>query len=54
MVTSSQKPIIDIHTNKKKESKHNTKENHQITENGTKEERKKKIATKTNPKQLTK
>ena len=27
----TQKSIIDIHTNKKKESKHNTKDNHQIT-----------------------
>ena len=47
MVTTNQKPIVDIHTKKKKESKHNTKDRHQITreENFSceeKEERKKK------------
>ena len=31
MVTAKQKSIIDIHTKKKKESKHNTKDSHQIT-----------------------
>ena len=31
MVTANQKPIIDIHIKKKKESKHNTKGSHQIT-----------------------
>ena len=31
MVTTHQKSIIDIHTKKKKESKHNTKDSHQIT-----------------------
>ena len=34
------------HTQKKKESKHNTKDSHQITKEG--------LRTKTNPKQLTK
>ena len=31
MVTANQKSVIDIHTKEKKESKHNTKDNHQIT-----------------------
>ena len=31
MVTTNQVSIIDIHTKKKKESKHNTKDSHQIT-----------------------
>ena len=31
MVTANQKSVIDIYTKKKKESKHNTKESHQIT-----------------------
>jgi len=30
MVTAVEKAIIDIHTNKKIESKHSTKENYQI------------------------
>ena len=31
MVTTSQKFIIDTHTHKRNESKHITKDNHQIT-----------------------
>ena len=31
MVTANQKSIIDTHTQKRKESKHNTKDSHQIT-----------------------
>ena len=31
MVTTNQKSIIDIHTKKEEESKHNTKDSHQIT-----------------------
>ena len=31
MVTANQKSIIDTHTKIKKDSKHNTKINHQIT-----------------------
>ena len=31
MVTENQKSITDIHTKKKKESKHNTNDSHQIT-----------------------
>ena len=30
-VTAKQKSMIDIHTKKKKESKHNTRDSHQIT-----------------------
>ena len=30
MVTTMEKAVIDIHTNKEKESKHSTKEKHQI------------------------
>ena len=30
MVTANQKSITDIHTKKKKESKHNTKDSYQI------------------------
>ena len=42
MVTTNQKCIIDIHTHKKKESKYNSPQSHQITreeENGGKEEK---------------
>ena len=49
IVTTSQKSTIDIHTKKKKESKHNTKDSHQITrEQKRKEKRptKKKQSTK--------
>ena len=31
MVTTNQKPIIDTHTKKRKESKINTKDSHQTT-----------------------
>ena len=31
MVTENQKLKIDTHTNKKKQSKHNTNDNHQTT-----------------------
>ena len=48
MVTTDQKYIIDIQTQKKKESKHNTKVSHQITRG------QKRKARKTNPKQLIK
>ena len=41
-----------IHTKKKKESKHNTKDSHQITREQKRKEGKR--PTKTNPKQLTK
>ena len=54
MVTKNQKSIIDTHTTKEKESKHNTKFSHQITrkQKGKKLEEKK--PPETNPKQLTK
>ena len=48
MVTANQKSTIDTHTNKKKQSKHNTKESHQTTREVNKR-RGKKRPTKTNP-----
>ena len=53
MVTTNQKSVIYLHTKKKKESKHNTKESHQITREENKEEREKKTY-KNKSKQLTK
>ena len=50
-----QKSIIDIHTKKEKESKHNTKNSHKITREEKRRRRKgEKRPAKTNPKQLTK
>ena len=54
MKTAKQKSIIDIHTNKKKESRHNTKDSHQITREESKRRKVEKRPTKTNPEQLTK
>ena len=55
MVTTNQKPIIDMFTQKEKESKYNTKDSHQITRKARKRSRKEqKRTTKTNPKQLRK
>ena len=54
MVTANQKSAIGIHTKKKKESKHNNKDSHQITREENKRGREEKKPTKTNPKQLTK
>ena len=54
MVTANQISTIDIHTKKKKESKHNIKDNHQITRKKNKRRKEEKRPTKTNPKQLTK
>ena len=42
MVTTNQKPIIDAHTKIMKEYKQNSKDNHQIMRERTKEERNKK------------
>ena len=47
MVIANQKPTTDTHANYKKQSKHNTKDNHETT-------REEKIPTTTNPKQLIK
>ena len=41
IVTTNQKSIIDTHTTKKKEPKHNTKDSHQITRNKRKRKGKK-------------
>ena len=48
MVTAKEKCVIDIHTKKKKETKYNTKDSHQITkeEKGEKTYKKKKQFTK--------
>ena len=54
MVAAKQKSIIDIHTKKKKESKHNVKDSHQITREENKRGKGKKRLIKTNPRQLTK
>ena len=54
MVTTNQKSTIDTHTQKKKESKHNTKYSHQITGGETKRGREEARTTNTIPKQLTK
>ena len=45
MVTTNQKSIIDTHTKKRKESKHNAKDSHQITreENKRKERNNKEL-----------
>ena len=48
MVATNQKAIIDIHTKKKKESKHNTKNAHQTTREENKRGREEKRPTKTN------
>ena len=48
------KSIIGIHTQKKLESKHNSKDSHQITREENKRGKEEKIPAKTNPKQLTK
>ena len=54
MVTSNQKSATDIHTKKKKESKHNTKDSHQITlEENKRRKTGRKGPTKTNPKSKT-
>ena len=54
MGTANQKSMIDTHTKKKKQSKHNTKDRHQITREENKRGREEKRTTKRNPKQLTK
>ena len=54
MITTNQKYIVNTHRERKKESKYNTKESHQITgENNQKKNKKQKPHTiKTTPKQL--
>ena len=49
MVTANQKSIIYTHTKKKKESKHNTEDSHQITREENKRGKEEKRLTKTNP-----
>ena len=49
MVTTNQKFIVDTEREKKNESKHNTKDSHQITREESRRRRKKKNTTK-NPK----
>ena len=50
MATTNQKSIIDTHTKKKKQYKHNTKDSHQITREENKIGREEKRPAKTNPK----
>ena len=52
MGTANQKSMIDTHTKKKKQSKHNTKDRHQITREENKRGREEKRPP--SPKQLTK
>jgi len=47
----NQKSTVDTHTGRKKQSKHNTKDSHQITKELNKSGREEKRPTKTNPKQ---
>ena len=54
MGTANQKSMIDTHTKKKKQSKHNSKDSYQITREKNKRGREEKRPTKTNSKQLTK
>ena len=49
MVITNQKSIIDIHTKKKKESKHNYKDSHQITREENKRRKKEKKTYKKQP-----
>ena len=49
MATTNQKSITDIHTKKKKESKPNTIETHQITRKENKRGKEEKRPSKTNP-----
>ena len=51
-VTTKQKSTIDTYTKNKKQSKHNTKDSHQITREENKSGRGKKRPTKTTSKQL--
>ena len=48
MGTTNQKSTIDIHTKKKKESKHNTKDSHQIIKEENKRGREEKRPTEKN------
>ena len=50
LVATNQKSIIDTHTKKRKESKHNTKDRHQITREESKRKRKKQTNKKTTKK----
>ena len=50
MVIANQTFKIDTHTNKKKKSKHNTKDSHQITQEENKRGKEEKRPSKTNTK----
>ena len=54
MVTANQKSAIGIHTKKKKESKHNNKDSHQITREENKRGREEKKTYKNKPKTIKK
>ena len=51
MVTTNQKYILDTHVKKTKESKHNTKDSHQITMEKSKRRMEQKRTTKTQKQQ---
>ena len=53
-VTTNEKSIIDIHTKKKKESKHNTKDSNQITKEENKRRKGKKKTYKNKSKTINK
>ena len=53
-VTTNQKSIIDTHTGRRKEFKHNTKDSHQITREENKRRKEQKRTTKITSKQFTK
>ena len=54
MVTTNQKPIINNQKTKRKEPKHNAKENHQPQRKNPRKEKRKRSIMKTTRKQLTK
>ena len=54
MGTTNQKSTIDTHTKKKKQTKHSTKDRHQIIREENKKGREEKTPSKTKPNQLTK
>ena len=54
MVTANQKYVADIPTKKKRQSRQNTKDSHQITREENKRRREEKELIKRNPKQLAK
>ena len=52
MITTNQKYIVNIHRERKKESKYNTRETHQITGENNHQKKKEKNHYKNNPKTI--